>query len=270
MLFIFSSGNSILVPSFNSSSFLSYPIPNLHSKALAITVTFKAQSIKDFDLISIEQTFQNKNKFLNVGIEKGSLVLKYNLGDGTVILNSKGIVVLNKWFDVHFEIKGKYSSLSVNGLQALKNLSNGAEDSLNLNPSSLVYIGKGVNNRDEGFIGCMSQLIINSKKIDLSKDYITAKNISSCYKQTSPCLSQPCLHGSTCITISEDKFICKCASSYIGVVCESEISICGNHSSCKNNGICKKMAQGAICLCPFGFSGVSCQQSKVFEKFRKK
>ncbi|XP_065678288.1 basement membrane-specific heparan sulfate proteoglycan core protein isoform X1 [Hydra vulgaris] len=255
-------GFSISVPLFNESSFLSFHIPNLRSKVLTISFSFKVQSVKDFKVLSIEQTFQNKFKFLNFAVEKGSLVLKYNLGDGTVILNSEKKVILDQWLEVHFELKGKYSSLSINGQQALKNVSNGLEDSLNLNTNTLVYIGNGL-------IGCLRQLVLNSKKIDLSKEYVAAKNILSCYKLASPCLSKSCLNGGTCVMVSDDDFICKCTNSYDGILCEKKIGLCENYIDCKNNGICKKTSHGSTCFCPLGFSGLSCQQREFLNNSAK-
>ena len=149
----------------------------------------------------------------------------------------------------------------------IKVFSKGHQRSLNLNTFSSVYIG-GTKNTQSGLQGCVRELILNARSVDLSKDFIEAKNYGSCYKYTSPCLSQPCLHKSSCHMVSSTTFRCVCSSDYKGEFCETKIKKCGQFPDCLNEGKCilREGKHGRFCMCPIGFGGFSCEQGMLYNK----
>lgn len=255
-------GHSITIPSFHRKTYISYKLTQFLPNSLTVSISFKILTRDDVEVFSIRQKFRNLQKFLKIHIQNGKVVLKYDLGDGVVVITTKRTVDIGKWINVYAEQRRKYASLSVNNGQAYKNVSSGRHYSLSLNAKSTLVIGGGKRGELPGMLGCIRELIMNGKRINLAEDFIEAKFYSSCYKFNSPCLSQPCLHGGTCHIISKESFKCKCLSKYTGKTCDKRVKSCGRYPDCKNGGKCSnKTRKGDLCMCPIGYTGTSCEKA---------
>jgi len=197
------------------------------------------------------------------------VVLKYDLGDGEVILRSKQRIQIDTWTSVDIELKGRYASLRINKRQATKGASRGRSSSLQLTSRTLVYIGGEKDILNTGLHGCIQQLRVNGHKIDLVNDYLKTHAFSSCYKALSPCLSHPCLNKGKCDVSSPGKFRCTCANDYEGEVCGRKIKMCGEHLGCRNGGECwrNRLTGKSICRCSLGYGGGSCQKGAYYKVF---
>ncbi|XP_069056290.1 protocadherin Fat 1 isoform X2 [Pleurodeles waltl] len=71
----------------------------------------------------------------------------------------------------------------------------------------------------------------------------------------SPCASNPCLYGGTCIVLKDD-FICQCRGQYTGQRCQMG-PYCKDNP-CKNSGKCIDSLDGPVCECEPGFRGERC------------
>ena len=83
---------------------------------------------------------------------------------------------------------------------------------------------------------------------------------------TSPCLSGPCQHGSTCIPTAS-AFLCHCARGYQGPLCADREDACLSQP-CQQGGTCltaplSSSQPGYQCQCPSGFTGDNCQQEDL-------
>ena len=233
-------GHSVVIPSFHGQSYISYHLPRLQPNALTVSLTFKLWSRTNAVLFSTVQRFRNKHKYLQISVVDNYVVLKYDLGDGVVIVKSTSQVVVGKWIKVYVEQKRKYASMAIDNGQAHKSSSTGPQQSLHLNAASLVYIGASRYVNNSGLQGCIRELILNSQSVDLSTDFVHAYEYGSCFKYTSPCLSQPCLHNSSCVTTSNEEFVCVCPLDYKGDYCEIKVKTCGQFPECVNGGACKE------------------------------
>ncbi|CAD5110836.1 DgyrCDS198 [Dimorphilus gyrociliatus] len=74
------------------------------------------------------------------------------------------------------------------------------------------------------------------------------------------CFSSPCLHGSTCLIVGNDDFICICKRGFDGSLCEKLTGHCLS-SPCQNGGRCIENIQYYSCECKPGFMGKLCEQS---------
>ena len=219
-------------------------------------------------MLSISQQDTKSGTYLTLFLLKSKVVLRYDLGDGLVTLSDNWEVLKqNEWCLVDIELKGRYASLRVNRKQATKNSSRGRSTSLRLGSQSVVYVGGTGKTKDgdNGFHGCVQQLRVNDKKIDLVGDYEKAHRFSSCYSVLSPCLTQPCLNEGKCQAVSVGKFHCACPKRYEGERCEKKIKMCGGYLGCKNGGRCWKdplLSGRQLCRCPVGFGGGDCSESE--------
>ena len=71
-----------------------------------------------------------------------------------------------------------------------------------------------------------------------------------------PCVSQPCLHDSECVS-SNSNYHCKCVQGWSGGNCEQDFNECLSNP-CKNGGICSNSDGSFNCECVEGFSGSDC------------
>ena len=115
------SGYSISIPSFHRKSYLSYHLPRLFPNALTVSITFKLWAHTDAEVYSVVRRFRNKQKYLKIHVVDGYVVLKYDLGDGVVVVKADSRkVTVGKWIKVYVEQKKKHASLSIDDEQAYK------------------------------------------------------------------------------------------------------------------------------------------------------
>ncbi|XP_035385759.1 protocadherin Fat 1a isoform X3 [Electrophorus electricus] len=78
---------------------------------------------------------------------------------------------------------------------------------------------------------------------------------SHCELPISPCSSNPCLYGGTCMPRA-DSFYCQCRGQYSGQRCQ--LGPYCTENPCKNSGRCIDSLDGPVCECEPGFQGDRC------------
>ena len=74
-----------------------------------------------------------------------------------------------------------------------------------------------------------------------------------------PCLSNPCLEGSTCnAVIAEEAYTCTCALGYDGGNCENNPDDCAS-SPCQHGAVCRDRIGHYTCSCNLGYAGPECE-----------
>ncbi|XP_029442811.1 protocadherin Fat 1 isoform X2 [Rhinatrema bivittatum] len=76
-----------------------------------------------------------------------------------------------------------------------------------------------------------------------------------CDISVSPCASNPCLYGGTCIVVKDD-FFCQCRGQYTGQRCQ--LGPYCKDNPCQNSGKCIDSLDGPVCECEAGFRGDRC------------
>ncbi|PKU44337.1 von willebrand factor type egf and pentraxin domain-containing protein 1 [Limosa lapponica baueri] len=88
------------------------------------------------------------------------------------------------------------------------------------------------------------------------------ENISKQYKVSSQvfheCFLEPCHNNGTCKQLGTG-YICICPRGYTGLKCETEVDECKS-SPCHNKGICKDGIGTFVCHCQPGYSGLLCEE----------
>ncbi|GCC31496.1 hypothetical protein chiPu_0009954 [Chiloscyllium punctatum] len=253
-------GVLITAPSFRGGhSFVAYPpLTNVHNE-LTIELEFKPHSPNGLMFYSSGQRMK-MNDFISVAMLNGHLEFRYDLGSGLAVLQSVKPVALNKWHRLKAHRHNKDGLLKIDDEKEIRRVSPGKSQGLNLR--SPMYLGgvpsseilpKAVN-ITEGIEGCITEVSINGKKVDLSYTFTDSLNVVQC-GDSSPCDRAPCLHGGTCRVTGEYEYQCICTNEYQGENCEIPWDICLQGNPCMNGGTCEKNQ----CWCPMGYTGSYCE-----------
>lgn len=253
-------GVMVNTPSFNGeTSYISYPpLTNIHND-LRVDLEFKPLSPDGLIFFSAGKGAPVED-FVSLAMAQGHLEFRYELGSGLAILRSADPIPLGQWHKASAERVNKDGTLQVNGSPPVKRSSPGKSQGLNL--KTQMYLG-GVDstvelpsavNVTQPYQGCIGEVSINNKKVDISYSFLESHAISQCY-DSSPCDRMPCLHGGRCMPTGEYEYQCLCRDGFKGDRCESHEDRCQIQNPCINGGTCKDNR----CHCPEGFSGTYCE-----------
>lgn len=254
-------GVMVNTPSFNGeTSYIAYPsLTNIHND-LRVDLEFKPLSPNGLIFFSGGKGAPVED-FVSLTMAEGHLEFRYELGSGLAILRSADPITLGQWHKVSAERIHKDGTLQVDRAPPVKRSSPGK--SLGLNLKTLMYLG-GVDrsvdvpsavNVTQPYQGCIGEVSINGKKVDISYSFVESHSISQCY-DSSPCDRMPCLHGGRCMPTGEYEYQCLCHDGFTGDRCETHEDRCQIHNPCINGGTCKENR----CHCPEGFSGTYCER----------
>ncbi|XP_041425838.1 basement membrane-specific heparan sulfate proteoglycan core protein isoform X9 [Xenopus laevis] len=259
-------GVMVNTPTFNGdTSYISYPpLTNIHNE-LRVDLEFKPISSDGLLFFSGGKAAPVED-FVSIAMVGGYLEFRYELGSGLAILRSLEPLTLGQWHKATAERVNKDGTLIVDSSDPVKRSSPGKSQGLNL--KTLMYLG-GIDgsvelpsaiNISRHFQGCIGEVSINGKKVDISYSFIESLAIGQCY-DNSPCDRMPCLHGGRCLPTGEYEYQCLCLDGFKGDRCEMHEDHCQIHNPCLNGGICKDNR----CHCLSGFSGTICEHGRTAE-----
>ncbi|XP_064423972.1 basement membrane-specific heparan sulfate proteoglycan core protein isoform X11 [Latimeria chalumnae] len=254
-------GTLVTSPSFNGhDSFISYPpLTNIHYE-LRIDLEFKP--VGPTGLLFFSGGRKTKvEDFISVAMINKHIEFRYELGSGLAVLRSPKPLDLGRWHKVTAERINKDGTLQVNSDLKIKRSSPGKSQGLNI--QTAMFLG-GVPdfdilpkdaNMSDGFHGCIGQVSINGKKVDISYSFLESQEITQCY-DSSPCDRMPCLNGGICLPSVEYEYQCICRDGYHGDHCEVYKDICEQGNPCLNGGSCHSNR----CICLAGYGGARCEK----------
>ncbi|XP_058574713.1 basement membrane-specific heparan sulfate proteoglycan core protein isoform X10 [Neofelis nebulosa] len=254
-------GVTVTTPSMSGTgSYLALPaLTNTHHE-LRLDIEFKPLAPDGILLFSGGKSGPVED-FVSLAMVGGHLEFRYELGSGLAVLRTPEPLALGHWHRVSAERLNKDGSLRVNSRRPVLRSSPGKSQGLNLH--TLLYLG-GVEpsvrlppatNVSAHFRGCVGEVSVNGKRLDLTYSFLGSRGIGQCYT-SSPCERQPCQNRATCMPTGEYEFQCLCPDGFKGDLCEHEENPCRLREPCLHGGVC----QGTRCLCPPSFSGPRCQQ----------
>lgn len=112
----------------------------------------------------------------------------------------------------------------------------------------------------EGFVGCISRLVLNERDIQLNQEALYVEGTTSC----EPCADEPCQNDGVCLeTQTEHGYTCVCQDGYTGKNCQVEgfqcsLGVCGV-------GRCGETDVGIECYCPLNRTGDRCQYIEHYD-----
>ncbi|KAM8864759.1 basement membrane-specific heparan sulfate proteoglycan core protein isoform 8-T8 [Spinachia spinachia] len=257
-------GELVTTPLFDGvESYIAYPpLTNVHDD-LRVELEFKPME-RDGLMFFCGGKKMKVEDFVAISMVEGHVEFRYELGTGQAILLSPEPVSLGQWHKVVAERNKRFGHLKVDQGPVEKKTSPGKAQGLNIHTP--MYLG-GVPNMDilpkpanisELFEGCIGEVSINNKKVDLSYSFTDSRSIRKCV-DNSPCDRRPCLNGGHCMSSFEYEYQCLCKDGFEGERCEVVRDACQSNLQCQNGGTCVK----GQCVCASGRTGLNCEQSQV-------
>ncbi|KAM6982618.1 LOW QUALITY PROTEIN: basement membrane-specific heparan sulfate proteoglycan core protein [Tautogolabrus adspersus] len=257
-------GELVTTPLFDGEeSFIAYPpLTNIHDD-LRVELEFKPLE-RDGLMFFCGGKKMKVEDFVAVSMVDGHVEFRYELGTGQAILRSPEPVSLGQWHKVVAERNKRAGHLRVDQGPVERKTSPGKAQGLNIHTA--MYLG-GVPNMDvlpkpanvsEMFEGCIGEVSINNKKVDLSYSFTESRSIRKCVDD-SPCDRRPCLNGGHCMSSVEYEYQCLCKDGFEGEHCEVVRDVCQSDLHCQNGGSCVD----GQCVCTPNHSGLNCEESQV-------
>ncbi|KAG7276954.1 hypothetical protein CRUP_016444, partial [Coryphaenoides rupestris] len=263
----------------NRSSWMSFAPMNLRHTAV-IELQFQTLSPEGV-LVYVAQRLNAKaGDFLCVSLASGRVQLRYNLGDGTRVLQSDAAVDPSgrTWHAVRAGREGRRGFLSLDGgeEEEEEEAGRGADTRggmTTLDVATDVFVG-GVSTlslvaRDAtrdgptGFTGGVRELLVNGRELPLTEAAAQAGANVGDWDGTA-CGYKVCRNGGRCRPTAADSFACACPPSWTGPACERPVA-CLNHL-CRHGSVCAPANSTANanttyeCLCPLGWWGRRCDR----------
>ncbi|XP_034731621.1 basement membrane-specific heparan sulfate proteoglycan core protein isoform X13 [Etheostoma cragini] len=257
-------GELVTTPLFDGEeSYIAYPpLTNVHDD-LRVELEFKPLE-RDGLMFFCGGKKMKVEDFVAVSMVEGHVEFRFELGTGQAILLSPEPVSLGQWHRVVAERNKKAGYLRVDQGPVERKTSPGSTQGLNIHTP--MYLG-GVPNMDilpkpanvsELFKGCIGEVAINNKKVDLSYSFTESRSIRKCV-DSSPCDRRPCLNGGHCMSSVEYEYQCLCKDGFEGERCEVVKDVCQSNLQCQNGGGCV----AGQCVCAPGHTGLNCEESQV-------
>lgn len=210
---------------------------------------------------------RGEGNYIALSLNNGFPEFRFDFGGDPVIIRAEKPIELKSWHTVKVHKVRKEGYLLVDdqapvafpptiksGIELLENLYVGGVPSFDDIASSAV-------SAQEGFVGCISRLILKDREIELKQDAISQEGITSC----ETCTEDVCQNSGVCLeTQSTEGFTCVCQAGYTGKTCAVEgIScspgICGT-------GRCENSEIGINCFCPLNKTGDRCQYTEHLDE----
>ena len=258
---------TITIPKFVGESYIAYQ-PLTSTSSLTVSFTFISY-LPNGQLLFSSFTDNNFGDFLSIALVEGIVQFRYSLGAASTVISSPMSVSMSVWHRVTAQLEMSNSSLLVdsqvivfgydtspfNTLNTYSNLWLGGYNNF-INVSSITGVDSGLN-------GCISQLNVNSRAIDLIQDAEFGFGVTQC--DTNFCTGNPCLNGGSCIE-KGSSFVCLCTSVYTGPLCGSAVNPCVEGALiCTAGATCVPSLDGLSfeCQCPLGRGGETCDEGKT-------
>uniref|UniRef100_A0A8C9YGN9 Heparan sulfate proteoglycan 2 n=1 Tax=Sander lucioperca TaxID=283035 RepID=A0A8C9YGN9_SANLU len=255
-------GELVTTPLFDGEeSYIAYPpLTNVHDD-LRVELEFKPLE-RDGLMFFCGGKKMKVEDFVAISMVEGHVEFRFELGTGQAILLSSEPVSLGQWHRVVAERNKKAGHLKVDHGPVERKTSPGSTQGLNIHTP--MYLG-GVPSMDilpkpanvsELFKGCIGEVAINNKKVDLSYSFTESRSIRKCV-DNSPCDRRPCLNGGHCMSNVEYEYQCLCKDGFEGERCEVVKDVCQSNLQCQNGGSCV----AGQCVCAPGHTGLNCEES---------
>lgn len=220
---------------FESAAFLQFPtLKSLQRGAFNnITIEFSTAKKNGLLLYNNDGQYDKHSDFIAIQIINGRVRMSFYLGDtaSAVIVEAPNFVADGQWHRVTAVRDKKVGKVSVDSSSPVTNSSPGNLLKLNLGSSPL-YVGgikdfeQAVNHtgkhiQTDDFLGCMRNVFINGKKLELSSSTDSAGIRDRC-PRLGQCLAGQCKNGGTCLDYWFD-YICQCAEGFSGRNCEQGV-----------------------------------------------
>ncbi|XP_061766366.1 protein eyes shut homolog isoform X2 [Nerophis ophidion] len=264
---------------FGYTSFVAYSnIPSLsfyYEFQLKFTLVNRSSAVKDNLILFSGRKGQGTDgdDFLVLGLRKGRVLHKFNLGSGIATIVSDR---LNLQLDVHtvtFGRSNKTGWLKVDGQRIRTGSSPGPLRSLHVvkqlfvggyNEYSAELLPFGSRFR-QSFQGCILDVHFRTRRNGTFQTVghpAYGRSVGQC--GLDPCVHVQCRNGGTCMD-SGSSVYCQCPFGLKGALCSEKVWVCdAAHIPpplCAHGSTCIPLPNGYTCQCPLGTAGLHCEKA---------
>lgn len=208
-------------------------------------------------------------------MSSGFVQLRYNLGDGTNVLQSDKKVDLHgrTWHTVKAGRTSHRGFLSLDEEEVGEQVTEGmttldvATEIFVGGVSRLSFVSPDATEREPmSFTGGLRELIINGQELELTEaGAVAGANIGDW--DGTPCGYKVCKNKGQCKTTGVASFICICPPLWTGSKCNLSVSCTNN--TCRHGSLCVPSSVTSYsCLCPMGWAGTYCDTQLSTDTFR--
>ncbi|XP_062558821.1 basement membrane-specific heparan sulfate proteoglycan core protein isoform X3 [Armigeres subalbatus] len=238
-------------------------IENTYSK-FNFEISFKPEKLNGLILHNGQRP--PKGDYISLSLKNGFPQFRFDFNGQQVTLQPEKPIHMGQWHTVKvnrvrnngFMLVDDQSPvvfperLKFHGLNLDDNLYIGGVPNFGAIPSTAVE-------HKEGFVGCISRLVINGREIQLHQEAIQNEGTTSCES----CADDPCLNAGICLeTQSAVGYSCVCQEGFTGKDCSIEGQRC-LPDTC-GIGRCEETESGAECYCPIHKTGDRCQYTEHY------
>ncbi|XP_049592179.1 protein eyes shut homolog [Syngnathus scovelli] len=264
---------------FGYTSFAAYTnIPSLsffYEFQLKLTLANNTSALKDNLILFAGRKGQGTDgdDFLVLGVRKGRIVHKFNLGSGIATIVSDR---LNLHMDIHTVTFGRTNKTGwlkvdeqrnrtgsspgpLRGLDAVKQLFVGG---YNEYTPDLLPLGSRFH---QGFQGCIFDVYFRTRRngtVQVLGQPTFGRSVGQCGANL--CVHVHCRNGGTCVD-SGSSVYCQCPFGWKGAFCSETVSVCdAAHTPpplCTHGSTCIPLPNGYTCQCPLGTAGLHCEKA---------
>ncbi|XP_060139526.1 protein eyes shut homolog [Globicephala melas] len=262
---------SISDPSFKSHelswmSFASFPV----RKKTHIQLQFQPLTADGILFYVAQRLKAESGDFLCISLVNGSVQLRYNLGDRTIVLETLQKVAINRnaWHVIKAGRDGAESYLTLDGINVTEK-ANATMSSLDTNTdfyiggvSSLNLVNPMATGKEPvGFQGCVREVIINNQELQLTElGAQGGSNVGDC--DGTACGYNVCKNRGECI-VNGTTFSCSCLPHWAGNTCDQSVYCLNN--LCLHQSLCiPDQSFSYSCLCTLGWVGRYCENNTSF------
>ncbi|XP_046437323.1 agrin-like isoform X5 [Daphnia pulex] len=284
-------------PAFHGQSFVELKKMKAQDK-FAMEIEFKSL-LTDGILLYAQQRKDFDADYISLAIIAGHVELRFNLGNGPIVLRSLQPIRLGHWHRVVAQRYRQDGWLRLDDDEDVATTSPGEHSTLDLDTNSFLgavpshlatartydRIGTG-----SGFVGCMRRVKLGRRSVifrvppegrkvsrrgrqfDENKrrgnaiDGINKSTVSTVVKMNgitqcgeNPCWKTPCANQGTCVWKTGENYTCVCRPEFTGFTCESALDLCAS-SPCGDGSTCVSSKNRFTCKCPPGKKGFLCDQ----------
>ncbi|XP_076866760.1 protein eyes shut homolog isoform X2 [Brachyhypopomus gauderio] len=260
---------SISDAGFNASrsSWMSFPPVSMRHRT-HLQLQFQTVSPEGIIFYTAQSPSAQAGDFISVVLSDGFVQLRYNLGDGTIVLQSRNRVdqTGRTWHLVQAGREGNRGYLVLDN-QVVKHNSSGGMTTLDV--ATDIYVGgvssltticpDAVAKQQVGFSGGVREVVVNGRELELTEGGVLGGADVGDWDGTA-CGYKVCRNGGLCHPDGPASFRCDCPPSWTGTRCEQPVRCVGN--LCRHGAVCvpHDTAMTYSCVCAFGWHGPYCSQ----------
>ncbi|XP_049328582.1 protein eyes shut homolog isoform X2 [Astyanax mexicanus] len=251
----------------NQSSWMAFPQISMRHRT-DLQLQFQTLAPEGILFYTAQYLNSRAGDFISVSLASGFVQLRYSLGDGTVVLESRNRVdwTGRTWHTVRASREGNQGLLALDDQEVTHNISAGMTT---LDVATEIFVG-GVSNLNlvssdavekepVGFTGGIREVVVNGRDLELTEGgALNGANVGDW--DGTGCGYKVCRNGGYCRPLGLDSFVCICPALWTGLHCELSVFCVDNR--CRHGSLCvPDVVNGSYsCVCTLGRNGTYCEQ----------